>query len=47
MCQSVALPRSAEYWHIGEITIRFGRVTPRSVNEENSAVMEAARQERE
>ena len=46
MCQSVASPRSAEYWHIGEITIRFGSVTPRSVNGENNAVMEAARVQR-
>ncbi len=30
MCQSVALPSSAEYWHIGAITMRFGRVSPAS-----------------
>ena len=25
MCQSVALPSSAEYWHIGAMTTRLGR----------------------
>jgi hypothetical protein len=25
-CQSVALPFSAEYWHIGEIMMRFASV---------------------
>src|SRR5215212_7248310 len=29
-CQSVMLPSSAEYWHIGETTMRFGSVTPPS-----------------
>jgi hypothetical protein len=29
-CQSVMLPSSAEYWHIGETTIRLGRVIPPS-----------------
>ena len=30
-CQSVAQPCSAEYWHIGETTIRLRSATPRSV----------------
>src|SRR5437762_8302954 len=29
-CQSVIAPSSAEYWHIGETTMRFGSVTPPS-----------------
>ena len=29
-CQSVAQPSSAEYWHIGETTMRLGSATPRS-----------------
>src|SRR5712664_4634585 len=29
-CQSLASPSVAEYWHIGEMTTRFLRVTPRS-----------------
>src|SRR5262245_66089242 len=29
-CQSVIEPSSAEYWHIGETTMRFGSVTPPS-----------------
>src|SRR5262245_63148590 len=28
MCQSVIEPSSAEYWHIGETTTRFGSVMP-------------------
>ena len=28
MCQSVALPSSAEYWHIGAMMIRFSSVRP-------------------
>src|SRR5471032_2525241 len=39
MCHALASPRSAEYWHIGETTMRFGTVTLRSVNGENSALM--------
>ena len=35
-CQSVPSPSSAEYWHIGATTIRFGIVTPRRVNGVNS-----------
>ena len=27
MCQSLALPSSPEYWHIGEIMMRLGSVT--------------------
>src|SRR5690242_18411132 len=29
-CQSVTCPSSAEYWHIGETTMRFFAVTVRS-----------------
>ena len=29
-CQSVAPPSSAEYWHIGDTTMRLGSATPRS-----------------
>src|ERR1051326_9507898 len=29
-CQSVIAPSSAEYWHIGETTMRFGSVMPPS-----------------
>jgi hypothetical protein len=39
MCHAVASPRTAEYWHIGETTMRFGSVTPRSVKGENRALM--------
>ena len=28
MCQSLAAPSSAEYWHIGDTTTRLGSVTP-------------------
>src|SRR5947209_20480760 len=30
MCQSVALPSIALYWHIGATTMRLGRVRPRN-----------------
>jgi len=33
-CQSVALPSSAEYWHMGATTIRFFRLTGPSLMEE-------------
>ncbi len=34
MCQSVALPFSALYWHMGETTIRLAKVRPaRSMGE--------------
>ncbi len=37
MCQSPIEPSSAEYWHIGEITTRFGSVMPpRSIGVNNS-----------
>src|SRR6185295_1863960 len=37
MCQSVKQPSSAEYWHIGEMTVRFGRVMPpRSIGANSS-----------
>src|SRR5258707_14537235 len=29
-CQSVMRPSCAEYWHIGDTTMRFGRVIPPS-----------------
>src|SRR5436309_11041504 len=29
-CQSFMQPSSAEYWHMGEITMRFGSVMPPS-----------------
>jgi hypothetical protein len=28
-CQSFGMPSTAEYWHIGDIAIRFRSVTPR------------------
>jgi hypothetical protein len=31
MCQSLAMPSSAEYWHMGEMTTRLRRVSPRRV----------------
>jgi hypothetical protein len=31
-CQSSAMPSFATYWHIGDITIRFGSVSPRRRN---------------
>src|SRR5262249_28349849 len=34
-CQSLAEPLLELYWHIGETTIRFGRVKPRMVIGEN------------
>ena len=42
MCHAVASPRSAEYWHIGETTMRLGSVTLRSVSGEKSALMDYA-----
>ena len=30
MCQSVTWPSCAEYWHIGEMTMRLRSRTPRS-----------------
>src|SRR5262249_48070918 len=35
-CQSLGEPSSAEYWHIGEITTRFGSVMPPSWIGENN-----------
>ncbi len=34
-CQSVACPSAAEYWHIGDTTIRLRSVTPRSASGSN------------
>lgn len=39
MCQSVANPCSAEYWHMGETTTRFGRTRLRSVIGEKRALI--------
>ena len=36
-CQSVAQPSIAEYWHIGETTMRLRNRTPRRSMESNSA----------
>src|SRR4051812_35538672 len=39
-CQSFVEPSSAEYWHIGETTMRFdSRTGPRSKGENRGAVM--------
>src|SRR5579872_4321218 len=35
-CQSLARPCFAEYWHIGETTVRFLKMVPRRVKGENS-----------
>src|SRR3546814_14829487 len=43
-CQSVALPFSALYSHIGETTMRLGKVRPRSeIGEKSWLVMTARR----
>ena len=34
MCQSVAQPSTAEYWHIGDTTMRFASVSLRSLKGE-------------
>ncbi len=34
MCQSFANPSTLEYWHIGDTTMRFRKVTPRSASGE-------------
>ena len=39
MCQGWAQPSMAEYWHIGAIAIRFGRVKPRKLIGLNSLDM--------
>ncbi len=42
MCQSVAEPSSAEYWHIGATAMRFGKAKPPiSIGEKRCAVMKA------
>src|SRR6202012_4734644 len=38
-CQSVAAPSTAEYWHIGDTTMRFDSVRSRSLRGENSVLM--------
>src|SRR5262245_41602881 len=35
-CQSVALPSAAEYWHMGDTTMRLGSVTGPSASGEKS-----------
>ena len=42
MCQSVARPLSAEYWHMGEMIMRLGRVRLRSESGENNALMKTS-----
>ena len=39
VCQDVARPSSAEYWHIGATTMRLGKARLRRVCGENKAVM--------
>ena len=41
-CQELAAPFSAEYWHMGETTIRLGSVTLRRVMGVNNALMTAS-----
>jgi hypothetical protein len=36
MCQSVAAPSSAEYWHIGAMTMRLGKVSGPMFNGSNN-----------
>ena len=43
MCQGCANPSGAEYWHIGDITIRFRTVNPLMQSSEKSALMSASR----
>src|SRR6266849_6248319 len=38
MCQSVAQPSTAEYWHIGDTTMRLVSLSLRSVKGENRAM---------
>src|ERR1700712_4315878 len=38
-CQSLASPSTAKYWHIGATMMRLASVRPRSVMEENKALM--------
>ncbi len=42
-CQSVALPSTALYWHIGDTTMRFCNVRPRNVIGENTALVNGAK----
>jgi hypothetical protein len=37
VCQSVAQPLTAEYWHIGDTTMRLARTSLRKLKGENSA----------
>src|SRR6478736_4562777 len=41
-CQSVAQPSTAEYWHIGDTTMRFGSVSSRRQSGSNRPVRSAA-----
>ena len=38
-CQSLASPLTAEYWHIGDTTMRLASVRSRSLSGENSVLM--------
>src|SRR5664279_2523382 len=38
ICQSVAQPSTAEYWHMGDTTMRLARVSSRRVRGENRVV---------
>src|SRR5438128_4886718 len=38
VCQSVAHPSMAEYWHIGDTTMRLARLSLRSLKGENSVL---------
>ncbi len=40
MCQSDAEPSSAEYWHMGETTMRLGRSRPFRRAGENKALFD-------
>jgi hypothetical protein len=39
MCHAVAAPLSAEYWHIGDTTMRLGRARLRRTYGENSVLI--------
>jgi hypothetical protein len=38
VCQSVAAPPTAEYWHIGDTTMRLANFSSRNENGENRDV---------
>lgn len=39
MCQEFAAPSAVKYWHMGDTTIRFFRLTPRTVIGENNTII--------